>query len=57
MRIRVPHENKTCFDCQQATDKGKFSVFCKQKGISIYASNEQYMRCKYEEAKERLTND
>ena len=57
MRLNVPHENKTCFDCPQSTDKGKFSVFCRQKGISIYASNEQYMRCKYEQAKERLKND
>lgn len=48
MRIRVPHENKTCFDCEQATDKGKFSVYCKLKGVSMYASNETYMNCKRE---------
>lgn len=48
MRLRVPYENKTCFDCEQATDKGKMSVFCKLKGISVYASEQTYNNYKRE---------
>lgn len=48
MRIRVPYENKTCFDCEHATEKGKISVMCKLKGISVYASEKTYNNCKCE---------
>lgn len=57
MRIKVSYEDKTCFDCPFASEKGKFSVNCKRKGISVYASNQKYMECKYEQATERLKND
>ena len=57
MRIRVPHEDKTCFDCEHATEKGKMSVKCRLKGISVYASNATYMRCKRERAYAKANNE
>lgn len=54
MRSKVTHEDKTCFDCKHATDKGMMSVFCKYKGISVYASNATYMRCKRERANKEV---
>jgi len=56
MRLSIPNDGKSCFDCPDTdqSTKGQMSIYCKKKGISVFASNDTYMRCKYQQKRDEL---